>query len=76
MVQAYLDEHYHAVLDQPVKMLDDKTPRSAACTPHGRAKLAGWLKYLENQTAANRDRGLDYDFSWMWIELGVADLRQ
>jgi len=57
-------------------MLDDETPRSAARTPRGRAKLAGWLKYLENQTAANRYRGLDYDFGWMWTELGVADLRQ
>jgi len=74
-VWAYLDQHYHSVLDQPLARLDNETPRAAAQTPHGRAKLAAWLKYLENQTAANPDRALQYNFGWMWTELGVAELR-
>ena len=75
MTREYLDQHYRAVLEQPVGMLDNATPRAAAQSPQGRAKLAAWLKFLENQSAANPNPAMNYDFGWMWIELGVADLR-
>jgi hypothetical protein len=78
IVHGLLDKQYRATLDQPVGMLDGKTPREAMRTKAGRQKLAAWLKYLENQTAKVPDPDdpmVTYDFGWMWIELGVADLR-
>ena len=79
IVRATLDKHYRETLDQPVGMLGDISPRAAARTKKGREKVVDWLKFLENQTRHNRDRGDpmgSYDFSWMWTELGVANLRR
>ncbi|RWB56270.1 hypothetical protein [Mesorhizobium sp.] len=78
-VHEYLDRHYLETLDQPVKMLGNKTPRQAAKTPAGRQKVADWLKYMENQTAKQPDPThpmATYSFEWMWKELGVRDLRR
>jgi hypothetical protein len=73
-----LDELYHAVLDQPIPMLGDMPPRTAALSADGRRKIVAWLKYLENQTDIERaaGEGSGYDFGWMWSELGVAELRR
>jgi hypothetical protein len=73
-----LDQHYRAILSQPVSMLDGKSPRQAARSKAGRQKAAEWLKYLENQTAHRAVSGAvpAYDFGWMWEELKIADLRQ
>ena len=60
-------------------MLGNRTPRQAAKTPAGRQKVAEWLKYLENQSARQRDPNdamATYSFEWMWKELSVHDLRQ
>ena len=79
VMRVALDKHYRQILDQPVGMLDDLTPRAAAKTKKGREKLVAWLKFLENQTERHHGAGDplgSYDFSWMWTELGVADLRQ
>ncbi|MDX8464409.1 hypothetical protein RFM26_01755 [Mesorhizobium sp. VK23B] len=78
-IRKYLDRHYLETLDQPVKMLGNKTPRQAAKTTSGRQKVADWLKYLENQTAKQPDPRhpmATYSFEWMWKELGVHDLRR
>ncbi|WP_312891219.1 hypothetical protein [Mesorhizobium silamurunense] len=78
-IHEYLDRHYPETLDQPVKMLGNKTPRQAAKTTAGRRKFADWLKYLENQTAKRpvpTDPMATYSFDWMWEELGVHDLRR
>ena len=64
--------------DETVPMLGNMTPRRAAKTMKGREKLVAWLKYMENQ-AANHQAGTpmaNYDFSWLWDELGIADLRR
>lgn len=76
--KAFMDQHYRETLDQPIPMLDDKTPRQAARTKKGKDKVAAWIKYLERQTTSrsNKDLGDPYDFLWMWEELGVADLRK
>jgi hypothetical protein len=79
VVRVALDKHYRQILDQPVSMLGDITPRAAAKTKKDREKLVAWLKFLENQTKRHRGAGDPlgaYDFAWMWVELGVADLRQ
>lgn len=73
-----MDRHYMDLLDEPVPMLGNMTPRRAAKSAAGRAKLTAWLKLLENgaarQEAASPMAGCD--LSWMWVELGVADLRR
>jgi hypothetical protein len=79
LVRVTLDKHYRETLDQPVGMLGDITPRATAKTKKGREKLVAWLKFLENQTGRHRADGDplgSYDFTWMWAELGVADLRR
>jgi hypothetical protein len=54
------------------------SPRKAAETKKGREKLVGWLKFIENSTARQEANSsmAGYDMSWMWDELGVADLRR
>ncbi|MGB7098570.1 MAG: hypothetical protein WBD95_07355 [Xanthobacteraceae bacterium] len=77
VLQASMDRHYMDLLDQPIPMLGNMTPRRVAKSARGRAKLVAWLKLLENgaarQEAVSPTTGCD--LSWMWSELGVADLR-
>jgi hypothetical protein len=76
-VHELLDRHYRAVLDQPVPALDGKTPREAARTPAGRKKVVEWLKLIENRSASQPGSPLaEYDFRWMWKELGLGDQRR
>lgn len=78
MVRDVLERHYRAVLDQPVPALGNRTPRAAARSAAGRRQIVAWLKYLENQAHHARNKGDpvgNYDFGWMWKELGVAALR-
>ena len=78
LIHAQLDAHYRLQLDQPVPALGDISPRKAARTPKGREKIASWLKLIENR-AAQQDSGDpmgNYDLTWIWEELGVADLRK
>ena len=53
--------------------------RALARTKAGRSKVAEWLKYLENGSAKSRamdDPMATFDSTWMWHELGIADLRR
>jgi hypothetical protein len=77
IVGAYLDDHYRRTLDDPLPILDGKTPRQAAKTKKGRAKAIEWLKYLENAESrrAVRDGRQPYDMTWMWRELKLDDER-
>lgn len=79
IVHDCLDRHYREVLDQPVPMLGGKSPRAAVKTASGRIKVAGWLKMMENATAKAADHNSAlaiYDFSWLWNELGLDELRR
>ena len=70
----FLDQHYRNTLDEPIPMLDDKTPRQCAKSKQGRVKVIEWLKMLENnelRRIANQG-GTPYDSSWMWEELNLA----
>ena len=60
-------------------MLGNVSPRTAAKTPKGRAKVVAWLKTLENHSvrlADRKDPMATYDVTWLWAELGISDLRQ
>jgi hypothetical protein len=77
VVHELLDRHYRGILDQPVPALGGKTPREAARTPAGHKKVVEWLKLIENRSASNAGSPLaEYDFRWMWVELGLADQRR
>ncbi|MEP9404572.1 hypothetical protein ABLE43_22470, partial [Sphingomonas sp. VNH70] len=74
-----LDRQYRATLDEPIGMLGDITPRAAAKTAAGRDRLAAWVKHLENRSGAKPDPSdpmVTYDFTWMWRELGIENLRK
>jgi hypothetical protein len=79
LVHATLDKQYRALLEQPVPMLGNLTPRAAARTKSGREKLVVWLKHLENRSHQQpevTDPMATYDFAWLWRELKVEDLRR
>ena len=76
-MQEHLDRHYRETLDQPIPALGDKTPREAVRSATGRKKVVEWLKYLENRSAKAEGTPMaEYDFRWMWEELGVLDERR
>jgi hypothetical protein len=74
-----LDRQYRTLLDEPVPMLGDKTPRQCAGSKAGRDQLATWLKHLENLSGRHADIDdpmATYDFAWIWQELGIEELRR
>lgn len=73
VVQATLDRHYRAVLDQPLPALGDLTPRQAAADPRTRERAIDWLKDLENhETRRSARDGLPpYDARGLWTALGL-----
>lgn len=73
-----IERHYRGLLDQPVPMLGDVSPRKAAKTKKGREKLVDWLKILENSQARQAAGSplASYDVRWIWDELGITDLRR
>jgi len=78
IVHASLERHYRETLDLPIPALGNLSPRDAARTAKGRAKVADWLKMLENHTARQDPESPmgSYDFAWMWEELGLSDRRR
>ena len=77
IIHAYFDEHFRRTLDEPLPVLDGKTPREAAATPEGRDQAIDWLKRLENTEhhRATQQGEKPYDTAWIWRELGLKDHR-
>ena len=78
LVHDMLDRQYRSLLDEPVPMLGNLTPRAAARSARGQRNLATWLKHLENQSSQAPDPNdpmATYDFTWLWRELKVEHLR-
>ncbi|NOD78839.1 hypothetical protein [Ruegeria sp. HKCCD4332] len=77
LAQEYLDQHYRETLDQPIPALGDKTPRQAVRSAKGKNKVIDWLKTIENRSARQTGSPVaDYDFGWMWDELGLSEYRK
>jgi hypothetical protein len=79
IIHDQMDRHYSGVLDQPVPLLGGETPRDAVKTDSGRIKVADWLKMMENRTAqsgAHNSAMASYNFSWLWTDLGISELRR
>lgn len=74
-IHAYLDDHYRRTLDDPIPILDGRTPRQAVKTKKGRAQVVDWLKQLENSEfrRAAREGQKPYDSAWMWRELKLKE---
>jgi hypothetical protein len=72
-----LDRQYRKTLAEPVPMLGGKSPRQAVRSAKGRMAVASWLKGFEQHSALRPpgDPMRDYDFGWLWDELGISDLR-
>jgi hypothetical protein len=79
IVHEMLDTQYLEILEEPIPMLGDISPRAAISTEKGRRKVVEWLKYLENRAANTpnpNDPMATYDFGWMWDELKLKKLRK
>jgi hypothetical protein len=73
----YLDHQFRELLDIPVTELNGRIPRELAKTAKGRKQLSDWLTMVETQLRASENPlTLDYDFGWMWQELGIEAHRQ
>lgn len=68
LLREYKEQHYAAWLDQPIPALAGKTPRQAARTKPGRAKLDLLLRDIENREA-RLPEGARFDFSRLRDEL-------
>jgi hypothetical protein len=77
IIQEHMDRHYRETLDAPIPALGGKSPRQAARSKAGRLDVVDWLKMLENNSARHRNDAIEeYDFGWMWGELGLHDYRK
>lgn len=77
LMHDHLDNHYLETLDAPIPTLGGKSPRQAVRTAAGREKVIAWLKTLENHSAKRGEGPIaEYDFGWMWVELGLQDHRR
>lgn len=77
MMRDHLDKHYRETLDAPIPALGGKSPRQAGRTAAGREKVIEWLKMLENRSAGHGEGPIaEYDFGWIWVELGLLEHRK
>lgn len=77
LMRDHLDKHYRETLDAPIPALGGKSPRQAVRTVAGREKVIDWLKMLENRSAGHGKGPIaEYDFGWMWVELGLQEHRK
>ena len=77
IMRDHLDKHYRETLDAQIPALGGKSPRQAVRTAAGRDKVIDWLKMLENRSSGHVDGAIaEYDFGWMWAELGLMELRK
>ncbi len=77
LMRDHLDKHYRETLDAPIPALGGKSPRQAVRTAAGRDKVIDWLKMLENRSAGHGEGPIaEYDFGWIWSELGLEGHRK
>lgn len=77
IMRDHFDKHYRETLDAPIPALGGKSPRQAVRTATGRDKVIDWLKMLENRSAGHGEGPIaEYDFGWMWAELGLQEHRK
>lgn len=70
LIATHLDKHYRQTLDEPIPMLNNKTPRECATDSKLHKDVVLWLKHLESESAQTPSQA--YDFSWMWEDLNLV----
>ena len=72
LVMEYYGRHYRTWVDEPVPMLDGRTPRDAAKSKELRSRVEELIRGLEGMyERALKDGKPAYDPSWMWADLGL-----
>ena len=75
-LQQYFKNRYKRFLNEPVMMIDNLTPRKAACVPSMRPKLIELIKLHLNQVdSICVEKSIDINIDWIVEELGLDDLR-
>ncbi len=77
MIHDMLDKHYQGILDSPIPVLNDLSPREAARSCENRHLVIDWLKKLENseEKRARKDNLTVYSVQWIWEELRLVSER-
>jgi hypothetical protein len=70
LIKVHLDKHYRQTLDEPIPMLNNKTPRECAAHPKLHKNVILWLKHIESESTKAPSQA--YDFSWMWEDLNLV----
>lgn len=73
LMKSFMDQHYQKTLDEPIPALNNRTPRECSADPALHKEVVEWIKSLENTDAHSPSP--DYDFSWIWEELGLESHR-
>ncbi len=71
------DQHLRSWLDEPVPMLNNLSPRSAAQTASGRARLEELLSFYEKMNSSRTGGGMpsfsmNPDRAWVYSQLGIS----
>ncbi len=76
LMQEFYTKHYKQLLDEPIPMIDNLTPRKAALVPSVRPKLIELVKlHLNRMDNMRREKGYDINIDWIVDELGLDELR-
>jgi hypothetical protein len=70
IIHRSLDRRYRDLLDHPIPVLGNLSPRAAARTSKGRTKNPA------SKQAGSKNPIATFDFSWLWTELDVGELRR
>lgn len=76
VIRKYHESHYRRFLDDPVPMLENKSPRQAARERGMRPKLIELMKlHIHGIDQRNRREDLGLDMEWVLDELGLEELK-
>jgi len=71
-----LNDYYKDLMDQPIPLLDDSTPRQASEDFLLRPKLVAWVKDLiSNTDKSNLYEEESVNLDWMFDELGLHEIK-
>ena len=78
IIHSMLKREDEKTLDESLPALGNQSPRALARIKEGRTKVADWLKRIENGAAKfdASDPIATYNFTWIWGELELSDLRR
>jgi hypothetical protein len=72
VVHQVLEKHYRKWLDEAAPALGDLSPREAAADPEHRPQVIAQLIEAEQRTRASSWPMCEFDFGFLWEELGLS----